>query len=90
MKTRIKIVKNKLAPPFKTVEFDIIYGKGISKTGCILDMATEMGICQKTGSWFAYNDEKIGQGRENEKQYLEEHPDVMEEIEMQVRKKAGV
>ena len=89
-RTKIKIVKNKLAPPFKTVEFDIIYGKGISKTGCILDMATEMGICQKTGSWFAYNDEKIGQGRENAKQYLEEHPDVMEEIEMQVRKKAGV
>lgn len=89
-RTKIKIVKNKLAPPFKTVEFDIIYGKGISKTGCILDMATEMGICQKTGSWFAYNDEKIGQGRENAKQYLEDHPDVMEEIDKQVREKAGV
>lgn len=86
-RTKIKIVKNKLAPPFKTVEFDIIYGKGISKTGCILDMATDVGICQKTGSWFAYNDEKIGQGRENAKLYLEEHPEVMAEIESKVREK---
>ena len=86
-RTKIKIVKNKLAPPFKTVEFDIIYGKGISKTGCILDMATDVGICQKTGSWFAYNDEKIGQGRENAKLYLEEHPEVMADIESKVRGK---
>lgn len=84
-RTKIKIVKNKLAPPFKTVEFDIIYGKGISKTGCILDMATDIGICQKTGSWFAYNDEKIGQGRENAKLYLDEHPEIMAEIEQKVR-----
>lgn len=89
-RTRIKVVKNKLAPPFKTVEFDIIYGKGISKTGCILDLATEMEICKKTGSWYSYNDEKIGQGRENAKQYLQDNPTVMEEIEKLVREKAGV
>ena len=89
-RTRVKIVKNKLAPPFKTVEFDIIYGTGISKTGCVLDMATEMNICQKTGSWISYNDEKIGQGRENAKLYLEQHPDVMQEIEKQVREKCGL
>ncbi len=89
-RTRIKVVKNKLAPPFKTVEFDIIYGKGISKTGCILDLATEMEICKKTGSWYSYNDEKIGQGRENAKQYLQDNPKVMEEIEALVRQKAGV
>ena len=89
-RTKIKIVKNKLAPPFKTVEFDIVYGKGISKTGCILDLAVEMGICQKTGSWFSYNDEKIGQGKENAKTYLENNPQVMDEIEKLVREKANV
>ena len=89
-RTKIKIVKNKLAPPFKVVEFDIMYGKGISNTGCVLDMAVDMGICQKTGSWFSYNDEKIGQGRENAKQYLEDNPEVMHEIEDEIRNKAGV
>ena len=88
-RTKIKIVKNKLAPPFKTVEFDIIYGKGISKTGCILDMAVEQGICQKTGSWFSYNDEKIGQGKENAKKYLEDNPNVLNEIENQIKEKLG-
>ena len=88
-RTKIKIVKNKLAPPFKTVEFDIIYGKGISKTGCILDMAVEHGICQKTGSWFSYNDEKIGQGKENAKKYLEDNPNVLTEIENQIKEKLG-
>ena len=89
-RTKIKIVKNKLAPPFKTVEFDIIYGKGISKTGCILDMAVEQGICQKTGSWFSYNDEKIGQGKENAKKYLEDNPNVMEEIESKIKEKLNI
>ena len=88
-RTKIKIVKNKLAPPFKTVEFDIVYGKGISKTGCILDMAVEQGICQKTGSWFSYNDEKIGQGKENAKKYLEDNPNVLTEIENQIKEKLG-
>ncbi len=89
-RTKIKIVKNKLAPPFKTVEFDIIYGKGISKTGCLLDMAVEQGICQKTGSWFSYNDEKIGQGKENAKKYLEDNPNVMEEIESKIKEKLHI
>lgn len=89
-RTKIKIVKNKLAPPFKVVEFDIMYGKGISNTGCVLDMAVDYGICQKTGSWFSYNDEKIGQGRENAKQYLEENPQVMQEISKLVMEKAGL
>ena len=89
-RTKIKIVKNKLAPPFKVVEFDIMYGKGISNTGCVLDMAVDYGICQKTGSWFSYNDEKIGQGRENAKLYLEEHPEFMQEISKLVMEKAGL
>ncbi|MBO5885044.1 MAG: recombinase RecA [Clostridia bacterium] len=89
-RTKIKVVKNKVAPPFKTVEFDIIYGKGISKTGCVLDLATEFGICHKTGSWYSYNDEKIGQGKENAKQYLEDNAQVLAEIEKLVREKAGV
>ena len=89
-RTRIKIVKKKLAPPFKTVEFDIIYGKGISRTGCILDMAVDHGICQKTGSWFSYNDEKIGQGKENAKKYLEDNPAVLDEIENQIKQKLNI
>ena len=87
-RVKIKVVKNKCAPPFKTAEFEITYGKGISQEACILDMAVQYGIIQKTGSWFAYNDEKIGQGRENAKQYLISHPEVMEEVEKLVREKA--
>ncbi len=86
-KTRAKIVKNKLAPPFKTVEFDIMYGEGISKIGSTLDMAIELNIIQKTGSWFSYNDEKIAQGKENCKQYLKEHSDIYQEIETKVRER---
>lgn len=89
-KTKIKVVKNKLAPPFKVVEFDIMYGKGISKEGCVLDMAVKYEIVQKTGAWFSYNDEKIGQGKENAKQYLQDHKDVMEEIEKTVKEKANL
>lgn len=86
-KTRAKIVKNKLAPPFKTVEFDIMYGEGISKIGSTLDMAIELNIIQKTGSWFSYNDEKIAQGKENCKQYLKDHSDIYQEIETKVRER---
>lgn len=85
-RTRIKIVKNKVAPPFKSVEVDIIYGRGISKQGGILDIATEMDIVNKSGSWFSYNGQRIGQGRENVKQFLVENPEVCAEIEMEIRK----
>lgn len=79
-RTKVKVVKNKLAPPFKTAEFDIVYGKGISQSGCILDLAVAANIVEKSGSWFAYNGEKIGQGRDNAKNYLAANPAVMEEI----------
>ena len=82
-KTRVKVVKNKLAPPFKTAEFEIVFGKGISKEGCLLDLAVEKGIVQKTGSWFSYNNSKIGQGKENAKEYIS-NPEVYAEIEKQV------
>ena len=81
----VKIVKNKVAPPFKEVAFDIMFGTGISKEGDVLDLATERDIIQKSGAWFAYNNEKIGQGRENAKNYLAEHPEVMEELDKKVR-----
>ncbi len=86
-RTKVKVVKNKLAPPLKTAEFDIIYGTGISKIGCILDLAIENDIIQKTGSWFSYNDEKIGQGKENAKTYLLSNPEITSEIEKQIREK---
>ncbi len=84
-KTKVKVVKNKLAPPFKVAEFEIIYGKGISKTGCIVDLALQFGIIKKSGSWFAYNDEKIGQGKENTKAYLEANPELYKEIEEKIK-----
>ncbi|MCR5323988.1 MAG: recombinase RecA [Lachnospiraceae bacterium] len=86
-RTRIKVVKNKIAPPFKEAEFDIMYGKGISREGDILDLAANENIIIKSGAWFAYNGDKIGQGRENAKAWLTEHPDIMEQIEAQVREK---
>lgn len=84
-RTRVKVVKNKVAPPFKVVEFDIMYGTGISKSGVILDTAVEMDIVDKAGSWFSYDGEKLGQGRENVKTYLEENQDIMNEIESKIR-----
>ena len=86
-RTRVKIVKNKVAPPFKVVEFDIMYGQGISKSGIILDTAVDEGIIDKAGSWFSYGDEKLGQGREKVKTYLEENTDIMNEIEEKIRQK---
>ena len=84
-RTKVKVVKNKVAPPFREAEFDIIYGKGISNEGCILDLAVNMDIVDKSGAWFAYNGNKIGQGRENAKEYLLSNPDIMNEIEQKVR-----
>ena len=84
-RTRVKIVKNKVAPPFREAEFDIVYGKGISKEGSLLDLAVDLEIIDKSGSWFSYNGEKIGQGRENAKRYILEHPKMAEEVEKKVR-----
>ncbi len=84
-RTKVKIVKNKVAPPFKEAEFDIMYGTGISKIGCILDIATAAGIIQKGGAWYSYNEERIGQGRENAKQFLKDRPELLAEIEEEVR-----
>ena len=84
-RARVKIVKNKVAPPFREAEFDIVYGKGISKEGNILDIAVNLDIIEKSGSWFSYNGERIGQGRENVKNYLKENPEILKEIEAKVR-----
>ena len=84
-RTRVKVVKNKIAPPFKEAEFDIMFGKGISKEGDILDLAVTLNLVSKSGAWFAYNGDKIGQGRENAKTYLAEHPAVMNELEEKIR-----
>ena len=84
-RTKVKVVKNKMAPPFKTAEFDIIFGVGISKEGCLLDLAVDNDIIQKSGAWFSYNGEKIAQGKENAKGYLANNPQISEEIEAKVR-----
>ena len=89
-RTRVKIVKNKVAPPFREAEFDIMFGQGISREGDILDLASDVGIVNKSGAWYAYNGEKIGQGRENAKLYLKEHPLICEEIEAKVREQLNV
>jgi recombination protein RecA len=88
--TRVKVVKNKVAPPFKQVEFDIMYGEGISKTGELVDLGVKAGIVEKSGAWFSYNGERIGQGRENTKAFLKEHPKVAHEIEKAIRQNAGL
>ena len=85
-KVRVKVVKNKVAPPFRETEFDIIYGKGISKSGNILDLAVNLDIVEKAGAWFSYNGERIGQGRENAKKYIENNPELMQELDQKVRK----
>jgi recombination protein RecA len=88
--TRVKVVKNKVAPPFKQVEFDIMYGEGISKTGELVDLGVKAGIVEKSGAWFSYNGERIGQGRENTKAFLKEHPKVADQIEKAIRQNAGL
>jgi len=85
VRTRVKVVKNKVAPPFKQAEFDIMFGKGISRSGGILDMATELGLISKIGTWFAYGDQRLGQGRENAKSFLEEHDDLIDALEGRIR-----
>ncbi len=87
--TRVKIVKNKVAPPFKVVDFDIMYGEGISKTGELIDLGVKAGIIEKAGAWFSYKGDKIGQGRENAKIFLKEHPEIADEIENKIRADAG-
>jgi recombination protein RecA len=89
-RTRVKVVKNKLAPPFREVEFDILYGHGISHTGDVIDLATEANIVEKSGAWFSYQGERIGQGRENARSYLEQHPQVLDRIETAVLAKYGI
>ena len=88
--TRVKVVKNKVAPPFKVVEFDIMYGEGVSKVGELVDLGVKAGIVEKSGSWFSYDGQRIGQGRENAKTFLREHPEVADKIEHAIRANAGV
>ncbi|QGZ34070.1 recombinase RecA [Stappia indica] len=88
--TRVKVVKNKLAPPFRQVEFDIIYGEGVSKMGELIDLGVKGGIVEKSGAWFSYNSQRLGQGRENAKQFLRDNPEAAEEIELAIRQNAGL
>ncbi len=88
--TRVKVVKNKVAPPFRMVEFDIMYGEGISKTGEILDLGVKADIIEKSGSWYSYDSQRIGQGREQAKLFLKENPEMTEAIEQKIRANAGV
>jgi len=88
--TRVKVVKNKLAPPFRVVEFDIMYGEGVSKTGELIDLGSQAGVIEKSGAWFSYDGQRIGQGRENAKQFLRDNPAMLEEIEQKIRANAGL
>jgi recombination protein RecA len=88
--TRVKVVKNKMAPPFRMVEFDIMYGEGVSKSGELIDLGVQAGVIEKSGAWFSYGGQRIGQGRENAKQFLKEHPDVAETVEASIRQNAGL
>src|SRR5205823_4335514 len=88
-RTKVKVVKNKLAPPFREVEFDVMFGEGISKEGDVLDLAAEAGIVEKSGAWFGYDGERIGQGRENAKEFLKNHPETLDKIERAVLAKHG-
>ena len=89
-RTRVKVVKNKMAPPFREVEFDILYGQGISRAGDIVDLATDMGLIEKSGAWFSYGGERIGQGRENAKTYMDQHPELMLKLESAILDKHGL
>ena len=89
-RTRVKVVKNKLAPPFKVAEFEILFGKGISREGSLLDVATSVGVCTRTGSWYSYGETRLGQGRDNSRNFLEENPEIADEIERQVRALVGL
>jgi recombination protein RecA len=89
-RTKVKVVKNKLAPPFREAEFDIMYSQGISKTGDVLDLATKFNLIQRSGTWFSYGETRLGQGRENVKRYLDENPKLNQELEIEVRKKLGL
>ncbi len=86
----MKVVKNKMAPPFREVEFDILYGQGISRAGDLVDLATELNLVEKSGAWFSYGGERIGQGRENAKTYMEQHPELMEKLEGMILQKHGI
>ena len=88
--TRVKVVKNKMAPPFKQVEFDIMYGEGVSKVGELIDLGVKANVVEKSGAWFSYDSQRIGQGRENAKQFLKDNPDIAAKIEAQVRQNSGV
>ncbi|HEV8268236.1 MAG TPA: DNA recombination/repair protein RecA, partial [Thermoanaerobaculia bacterium] len=89
-RTKVKVVKNKVAPPFKTAEFDIGYGEGISKTGELIDLGIEHKVVEKSGAWFSYGDLRIGQGRENAKQFFRDNPDLASEVEAKIREKLGL
>jgi recombination protein RecA len=88
--TRVKVVKNKLAPPFRIVEFDIMYGEGVSKMGELIDLGVKAGVVEKSGAWLSYDGDRIGQGRENAKVFLKEHPEIANEIETAIRKNSGL
>ncbi|MGQ0838669.1 hypothetical protein [Actinokineospora sp.] len=89
-RTRVKVVKNKVAPPFKQAEFDILYGKGISREGSLIDMGVEQGILRKSGAWYTYEGDQLGQGKENARKFLLENPDVADEIEKRIKDKLGI
>ena len=88
--TRVKVVKNKMAPPFKEVEFDIMYGEGVSKVGELVDLGVKAGVVEKSGSWFSFESQRVGQGRENAKQFLRDNPAVAAKIELSIRQNAGL
>jgi recombination protein RecA len=88
--TRVKVVKNKLAPPFKTVEFDIMYGEGVSKAGELIDLGVKAGVIEKSGAWFSHDSQRIGQGRENAKAFLRQNPDIAARVEAAIRQNAGL
>ena len=89
-RTKVKVVKNKVAPPFKEAEFDIMYGKGISKTGELIDLGVKANLIEKSGAWFSYKGQRLGQGRENTRTFLKENPKIADEIEQQIRSSAGL